>query len=70
MLVPQPKYLSIRVPFTASDLAASRRAMACHRSQYSEEIVQRVHPVMATGWNGVISVSPAFSTTQGTDLFR
>jgi len=70
LLVPLPKYLSVRVPFTPDDLDAARRAMACHRTQYSEEIVQRVHPVMSTTWNGVLSLAPAFSTTPGTDLFR
>ena len=70
MLVPQPKYLSVRVPYTPSDFAASRRAMACHRTQYSDEIVERVHPMMGAVWNGVVPLAPAFSTAAGADLFE
>jgi LmbE family N-acetylglucosaminyl deacetylase len=70
MLVPQAKYLSVRVPFTPSDLEAARHEMACHRTQYSEEVLRRVFPVQAQVWNGAIALSPAFSTAPGTDVFR
>jgi LmbE family N-acetylglucosaminyl deacetylase len=70
MLVPQAKYLSVRVPFTRSDLEAARHEMACHRTQYSEEVLRRVFPRQAQAWNGTIALSPAFSTAPGTDVFR
>jgi LmbE family N-acetylglucosaminyl deacetylase len=70
LLVPQAKYLSVRVPFTAADLEAARRAMLCHRTQYNEEVVQRVHAAQAAAWNGAVPLAPAFSTAAGTDLFR
>jgi LmbE family N-acetylglucosaminyl deacetylase len=70
MLVPQPKYLSVRVPFTPADLDAAHRAMACHRTQLSEAIVERVFPGMAAMWNGTMTLAPALSTAPGTDLFR
>ncbi|MEO8563093.1 MAG: PIG-L family deacetylase [bacterium] len=70
MLIPQAKYLSVRVPFTSTDLAASRRAMACHVTQYDEVVIQRVQPKMGEAWNSEILLAPAFSSTPGTDLFR
>ena len=70
MLIPLAKYLSVRVPFTPADLEVARRSMACHRTQYTEEILQRVFPVMASVWKGAVPLAPAFSTAPGTDLFR
>jgi LmbE family N-acetylglucosaminyl deacetylase len=70
MLVPQPKYLSVRVPFTPADLDAAHRSMTCHRTQYSENTVERVFPGMATTWNGSVLFAPAFSIAPGNDLFR
>jgi hypothetical protein len=70
MLVPQAKYLSVRVPFESADLDAARREMLCHQTQYSDEVVQRVFPVHVAVWNGALPLSPAFTTTPGSDLFR
>jgi hypothetical protein len=44
--------------------------MACHRTQYTAAVVQRVFPLQAATWNGVLPLAPAFSTAAGTDLFR
>ena len=70
MLVPQAKYLSMRVSVVPADLDAARRAMACHRTQYSAEVVARIVPLQERTWNGAVSLAPAFSTAPGTDLFR
>lgn len=70
LLAPQPKYLSVRVPFHSADLDAARREMLCHRTQFSDEVVQRVFPVHVAVWNGTVPLSPAFTTTSGSDLFR
>jgi len=70
LLVPQSKYLSVRVPYTPADLEAGRRSMTCHRTQYSDDVVQRVFPVHARVWNGVVPLAPAFSTAAGNDLFH
>ena len=40
--VPLAKYFTVHIAFTAADFDAARRSMACHRTQYSDEIVQRV----------------------------
>jgi len=68
--VPQAKYFTVRVPFTPEDLQKMERGMACHRSQFTPEVVQRVLPAMVRAWNGAIPLIPAFATAPGTDLFQ
>jgi LmbE family N-acetylglucosaminyl deacetylase len=70
LLVPQAKYLTTRVSFTPPDLDAAQRAMSCHRSQFTPEVLQRVLPAQAKVWNGTIALVPASATAGGTDLFR
>ena len=70
LLVPQAKYITVRVPFTTADLESAQRAMSCHRSQFSPEALARVLPERARFWNGVIPLAPAFSTAAGADVFR
>ena len=70
LLVPEAKYFTVRVSFTQRDFDAAQRAMACHRTQFTEEQVKRLVPFAARGWNGEIALIPAFLTTGSTDLFR
>lgn len=35
--VTDPRFLTVRVPYDAVDLAATRRAFACHQSQFTDE---------------------------------
>ena len=70
LVVPQAKYFTMRVPFAPEDLRAAERAMACHRSQFTPEVVQRVAPAAARAWNGAIRLIPAFPTPAGTDVFQ
>jgi len=69
MLVPA-KYLTTLVPFTAADLEAAKRSMACHRSQYAADLIERVFPIQARSWNGSVTFAPAYPTNAGTDLFK
>ena len=69
-LVPATKYLSTHVSFSAADLEASRRAMSCHRTQYSDETVQIVVDAMRSRFKGELPLAPLFTTTGSTDLFR
>ena len=69
-LIPLPKYFSARVPFSKADFEASRRSMACHKTQYSEDIVQRVSEAMKGALQGELPLAPLFATTRTTDLFR
>ncbi len=70
LLVPQPKYLTVHVPFQPTDLDAAQKAMACHKSQFTPETLQRYFPAQARLLNGQVTFTPAFSNLAGTDLFR
>jgi len=70
LTVPQARYFTVRVPFAPEDLKAVERSMACHRSQFTPEVVRRVLPAMVRAWDGAISLIPAFATAPRTDLFQ
>jgi LmbE family N-acetylglucosaminyl deacetylase len=70
MLIPPAKYFTVRVPFQPQDLEAANRSALCHKTQFTPEVAQRVLPLTARVWNGVIPLIPAFSTGALTDLFR
>jgi LmbE family N-acetylglucosaminyl deacetylase len=69
-LIPLAKYFSTRVPFSTADFEASRRSMACHKTQYSDDIVQRVSAGMRETLKGELALAPLFTTAGTTDLFR
>lgn len=69
LVVPQAKHLSARVSFDVKDFEAAARSMACHRTQFSEEQVQRVTQAARLSLNGGILLAPAFTTTGETSLF-
>ncbi len=69
-LIPLAKHFSIRVPFSTVDLDASRRSMACHKTQYSDDVVQRVSEAMRGALKGELPFAPSFTTAGTTDLFR
>ena len=68
-LVPQAKYFTTRVPFTPPDADAAVRSMACHKTQYSPEVVERISGVAKRVLNGVLPLAPAFPADAGDDLF-
>jgi hypothetical protein len=70
LLIPEAKYFTVRVPFTAEDLAAAQRSMLCHRTQFTEAVAARVFPVMEKTWGGAVLLIPASGGAGGTDLFR
>ena len=70
LLVPQAGYFTTRIPFGPEDLAAAKRAMSCHRTQFTPEVVERVTAASAAAWNKVILLSPAFPGAAATDLFN
>jgi LmbE family N-acetylglucosaminyl deacetylase len=69
-LVPQPKYFSMRVAFTPADDEAAQRSMACHRTQFSDDVIQRVGKAQNRALNGTLPLAPLFATGAGTDLFK
>ena len=69
-LVPLAKYFSVRVAFTPADADAAQRSMACHQTQYSAEVIQRVAGMQSRVWNGALSFAPLLISDAGNDLFR
>lgn len=70
MLLPQAKYFTVHVPFTPADLEAAQKSMACHRSQYTAETLQRMVPPMASVLKGRLAFIPANNALAGDNLFR
>jgi len=70
LLIPEAKYFTVHVRFTPADLEAAQRGMACHRSQFTAETLQRLLPAQGRVLNGQVAFIPANLTTQGDDLFR
>jgi hypothetical protein len=58
------------VPFLPADLEASLNAAACHRTQVSPEMLQRIRASQSRVLNGTVAFIPANLTTRGDDLFR
>jgi hypothetical protein len=69
-LLPMAKYYTARVPFSTADFEASRRSMACHKTQYSDDVVQRVSEGMREALKGELPLAPLSTTAGTTDLFR
>jgi LmbE family N-acetylglucosaminyl deacetylase len=69
LLIPQPKHLTTRVPFTPADLDAARRSLSCHKTQFPPETMTRIAEA-AKLWNGVLALAPAFGSGPEHDLFR
>ena len=57
------------VRFTPADLTAAQKSVACYRSQYIVETLQRMVPPMASVLKGKVAFVPAVSTMSGDDLF-
>jgi LmbE family N-acetylglucosaminyl deacetylase len=70
LLLPESKYFTVRVPFTATDLVASQRSMACHRTQYTPEMLQRVAEAQKRISYSEVAFIPANLATRSNDLFR
>ena len=69
-LIPATKYFSARVPFSTADFEAARRSMACHKTQYSADVVQRVSEAMRGASKGELAFAPLFPMAATADLFR
>jgi LmbE family N-acetylglucosaminyl deacetylase len=70
LTIPQAKYFTVRVPFMQQDLDASGKAMSCHRSQLSADVLARMVPAQGRMYGGAVALIPAFATGGGADLFR
>lgn len=68
LLIPQEKYFTTKVSFTPADYEAGLRSMACHKTQYSDEVVHRIGELSRQVWNGVLPFIPFSTANAGTDL--
>jgi len=69
MLLPQAKYFTVRVPFTDADADAAIKAMACHHTQFTAELLEKAAPAFRKAWNGGVAFVPASPALAGDDLF-
>jgi LmbE family N-acetylglucosaminyl deacetylase len=67
-LIPLPKFLNIVIPYDTADLEVSHRAMACHKTQYSDDVVQRVFDAMS-GAKKELTLSSMLPMAATNDLF-
>lgn len=70
LLVPRPAYFTTRVGFAPEDFAAATRSMACHRTQFSDDVVERVSAAAAAAWHHTISLIPASAGAPAAGLFE
>ena len=70
LLFPQAKYFTVKLPFTPADLDAAVKTMACHKTQFSAEAMQRFLPARGRVWNGAVAFVPVSPALSGDDPFR
>jgi LmbE family N-acetylglucosaminyl deacetylase len=70
LLFPLEKYFTVQVPFTPADLEAAKKAMSCHRSQFSPELLERMLPQQERIWNGKVAFVPAAPEISGEICFE
>jgi len=70
LLIPDAKYFTVNIHFAPADGEAALNAMACHRSQFTPEMLQRMRPAMDRLWPGTVAFIPASLAMKGDDLFR
>jgi LmbE family N-acetylglucosaminyl deacetylase len=69
-VIPQASLFTVRVSFTDADLEAARHSMACQKTQYPEETVERVIKAMRETWKGELPLSPMTPQSAASDLFQ
>jgi LmbE family N-acetylglucosaminyl deacetylase len=64
-----PRFLTVRVPYEAKDLAASRAALACHKSQFRAEELEPLAQFMDQVLGGRVYLRPWFGAAHADDVF-
>jgi LmbE family N-acetylglucosaminyl deacetylase len=64
-----PQFLTVRVPYERADLAATRTALACHKSQFRAEEVEPLTAFMDQVLGGRVYLRPWFGAASTDDLF-
>jgi len=65
----EPRFLTVRVPYETADLAASRAALACHKSQFRAEELEPLTQFMAQVLGGRVYLRPWVGAAQADDVF-
>jgi LmbE family N-acetylglucosaminyl deacetylase len=64
-----PRFLTVQVPYDGKDLAASRAALACHKSQFRAEEMEPLTRFMDQVLGGRQRLRPWFGRAKADDLF-
>jgi LmbE family N-acetylglucosaminyl deacetylase len=64
-----PRFLTVRVPYDTKDLAASRAALACHKSQFKPEELEGLPLFMDQVLGGRVALRPWFGAPRADDVF-
>jgi LmbE family N-acetylglucosaminyl deacetylase len=64
-----PDLLTTHVAFDRSDLAAARRALGCHRSQFTAKTMREIAAVLEHWWDGRVSFQEWRGGTRSEGLF-
>jgi LmbE family N-acetylglucosaminyl deacetylase len=65
-----PRFLTVRVPYEAGDLAAGRAALACHKSQFPADQVDPLTQFMDQVLGGHVYLRPWFGASTADDIFK
>jgi LmbE family N-acetylglucosaminyl deacetylase len=68
--VTDPRFLTVRVPYDTRDLAATRRAFACHNSQFPPEQTEVLVSWLHETLGGRVYLRPWFGGRTTDDIFR
>jgi LmbE family N-acetylglucosaminyl deacetylase len=64
------QFLTVRVPYEAADLAATRTALGCHKSQFPAEQVGPLTDFMDQVLGGGVYLRPWFGAASADDVFK
>lgn len=66
----EPSYLTVRIAFSKTDQQAYRRALECHKSQFSPEEAKKFADALDAGWQQGVLFRPWFGEQKTNDLFK
>lgn len=69
-VIPRADLFTVRVPFMEADLNAGRRSFECHKTQVSQEAIDRVFAATKDAWKGEIPLSTLVPEDPTNSLFR
>jgi LmbE family N-acetylglucosaminyl deacetylase len=64
------RFLTVRVPYNRRDLEATRKALACHQTQFAAEEAQQQADWLDAALGGVVYLRPWFAASTAEDLFK